>query len=420
MQSKPSKAKLPQQIIYAGILSGALLFGPKWGGFWAFTQATLGGVIGVAGVGQLKRREESKDVPANPWEFVKSGVMALGEEYEEIRRIVVERLPEPLADLVNVADVVGTDGESKFRELHKYSLMIVARTNGGKTWFQHQSAILSLEEQAKGGTMRVMDRSYGKRKFRWHGLPRNRVIYTDVINDLPRLLNDAIAVRNSRIKEVQDGIRDQFPWYLLHITELNESMTEYTSYYRKLKQNDEHHGVDSPEDLIDAIGSLLFDGHGYQIFVRVDAQSLAVGETNINQAKLAQLNVVVRGSTAIDAKELGKILPNASYWVDKVTKARKDTGDDHISLAIIEGKPSLFVPPDLASTTEIVIAPDADLTPTQAAQQWAQPYADSISAAKSPTEAFNVLKEHMPTGYQKQSSNNPYYQAIKALKETES
>ena len=39
MQDKLSKPKLPQQIVYGGMLSALLMFGPKWSGFWAFTQA---------------------------------------------------------------------------------------------------------------------------------------------------------------------------------------------------------------------------------------------------------------------------------------------------------------------------------------------------------------------------------------------
>lgn len=415
MQVKPSKAKLPQQIIYSGVIAGALLLGPKWGNFWAFTQATLGGVVGLAGVGQLKRHEEGKDIPAAPWQFVKSGVMALGEEYTEIRQIVVDRLPEPLADLVNVTAVVGIESEAKFRKLHDYSLMIVSKTGGGKTWFQHESVILSVEAQSKGGTLRVMDRSYGKRGFRWHDLARGRIVFTDVVNDLPKLLEEAIAIRKTRIQQTQDGLRSHFSPYILHLTEFNESMTEYQEWYESLEE-DEKSGVMKPKSLITKIGSLLFDGHGYQMYVRVDAQSLAVGETDINQAKLAQMNVIVRGATAINVKELRKVLDgDAKIWADKVAKARKDTGNDHISLAIIEGRPTLLLPPNLSSVTQITIAPGAELSPSQVAQQWAQGYIESISAAKSPTEAFNLLKEHMPSGYTKQSSDNPYYQAIKEL-----
>jgi hypothetical protein len=420
MQAKPSKAKLPQQIIYAGILSGALLFGPKWGGFWAFTQATLGGVIGVAGLGQLKRHEEGKEVPDSPWGFIKGGVTALGEEYEEAREIVIARLPEPLAELVQVTEVVGIESESKLRDLHKYSLMIVSKTGGGKTWFQHQSVMLSLQEQARGGTLRVLDRSYGKRGFRWNGLPRGRIVFTDVVNDLPRLLDEAIAIRKTRIQQTQDGVRSHFPAYILHLTELNESMTEYQDWYEALEE-DERAGVYKPKTIISKIGSLLFDGHGYQMFVRVDAQSLAVGETDINQAKLAQMNVIVRGPTAINVNELRKVLAgDAKLWADKVAAARKATGDDHISLAIIEGKPTLILPPDLASATTITIADGAEQTQGEAAAAWALGYTETINAANSPTEAFTLLKDHMPEGYRKQSSSNPYYLAIKALKESES
>ena len=415
MQDKLSK-KLPQQIVYGGMLSALLILGPKWSGFWAFTQTIAGGALALSTIGQVKRHEEGKDVSIAPWQFLKTGVLALGEEYTAMREIVIDRLPEPLAELVSVTEVVGIESEAKFRELHKYSLMIVARTHGGKTWLQHQSAILSLECQSKGGTMRVMDRSYGKRGFRWHGIPRGVIVFTDVVNDLPRLLDEAITIRKARIKAVQDGVQDSFPWYILHLTELNESMTEYESWYEAL-DDEEKVGVTKPKTLISKLGSLLFDGHGYQMFIRVDAQSLAVGETNLNQAKLAQMNVIVRGSTAIDTKELNKILTDGKYWADKVAKARKDTGDQYIGLAIIGGQPSLFLPPDIAATSKITIAADAELTPSQAAEQWALPYASTISDAESATEAFNLLKDHMPTGYRKQSASNPYYQAIKTIKE---
>lgn len=415
MQAKQNR-RLPQQIIYGGIISAALLFGPKWGGFWAFTQSITGGAVGMGALGQAKRHEEGNEVPSDLWEFVRGGVLALGEEYEEIRQIAIDRLPDPLAELIAVTEAVGLDSEAKFRELHKYSLMIVSKTGGGKTWFQHESVMLSLEHLSEGGTLRALDRSYGKRGFRWHGLPRGRIVFTDVINDLPRLLDEAHAIRKTRIQQTQDGVRSHFPPYVLHLTELNESMTEYTEWYNELG-DDEKSGVYKPSTIISKIGSLLFDGHGYQMLVRVDAQSLAVGETDINQAKLAQMNVIVRGPTAINVKELRKVLDgDAKLWADKVAKARRDTGNDHISLAIIEGRPTLMLPPSLSESTEIVINEGAELSTTDAARQWAIPFADTIAAAKSATEAFGLLKDHMPEGYRKQASDNPYYQAIKELK----
>jgi hypothetical protein len=244
------------------------------------------------------------------------------------------------------------------------------------------------------------------------------VVFTDVINDLPRLLDEAIAIRKTRIQQTQDGIKTTFPPYILHITELNESMTEYTDWYEQL-DDEEKPGVYKPKTITSKIGSLLFDGHGYQMFVVMDAQSFAVGETDLNQAKLAQLNAVVRGPTAINTKELNKVLGDGALWAAKVAKARIDTGNDRISLAIIGGKPSLFLPPDIAATSKITIAAEAEQTLDQVAANWATGYRETISASTSPTKAFEVLREHMPEGYRKQTTGNAYYLAIKALKETE-
>jgi len=145
---------------------------------------------------------------------------------------------------------------------------------------------------------------------------------------------------------------------------------------------------------------------------------LAVGETSLNMAMLGQVNILVLGSSAVNVTELGKVLgKDAKAWADKVATARRTTGNQYIGIAIIERKPSLIVVPDIAATSKITIAADAELTPSQVAEQWATGYIESIRVAKSPTEAFNLLKEHMPSGYTKQSSDNPYYQAIKTIKE---
>ena len=419
MQDKLSK-KLPQQIIYGGMLSALLILGPKWSGFWAFTQTIAGGAVALSTIGQVKRHEEGKDVPAAPWQFLKSGALALGEEYTAMREIVIDRLPEPLAELVSVSEAVGIDSDSKFRELHKYSLLIIGQTNAGKTWTQHQSVVYTAEEMGKGGTGRVFDLTYGKRGHRWHEMPRDRVVFTELYSDFPKLLDEAVAARDQRRREAKSGVAESWPRHILHLAEFNNSIQEYTDWYEQL-DDDEKAGIQKPKTLVFKVKNLLTDGHGYGVLLRADLQTLAVGETSLNMAMLGQVNILVLGSSAVNVTELGKVLgKDAKAWADKVATARRTTGNQYIGIAIIERKPSLIVVPDIAATSKITIAADAELTPSQVAEQWATGYIESIRVAKSPTEAFNLLKEHMPSGYTKQSSDNPYYQAIKALKETES
>lgn len=415
MQAKQNR-RLPQQIIYGGIISAALLFGPKWGGFWAFTQSITGGAVGLGALGQLKRHEEGSEVPSDLWAFVRGGVLALGEEYEEIRQIAIDRLPQPLAELIAVTEAVGLDSEAKFRELHKYSLLIIGQTNAGKTWTQHQSVVLTSEEMAKGGTGRVFDLTYGKRGHRWHELPRDRVVFTELYSDLPRLLDEAIAARDQRRREAKSGDRETWPKHILHIAELNNSLQEYSDWYEQLDET-EQAGIAKPKTLVFKIKNLLTDGHGYGVLLRADVQTLAVGETSLNLAMLGQVNILVLGSSAVNVTELGKVLgKDAKAWAEKVAMARKSTGNDYIGISIIERKPSLIAVPDLAASYQISITPGAELSTTEAARQWAIPFADTIAAAKSATEAFGLLKDHMPEGYRKQASDNPYYQAIKELK----
>jgi hypothetical protein len=404
MQVKQSKFSVPEMIAATGLVAGIVLLAPRP------VQIIGAGAMALAGIGNLKRHECGEVVSPSPRRFLIDGLKSVRTEVEEVKVITIKRLPQPLQDFIESSQVVKGDQEWLMRELHKYSLLIIGQTNAGKTWFQQQSAILTCEAMERGGTGRIFDLTYGKRGHRWHGLPLGSVVFTDVRRDLPRLLQESVDIRDQRRAEARNGTREKWPAHILHIAELNNSFQEYSDWYDQL-DDEERQGVDKPKRLVYLLKQLLTDGHGYQVYLRADAQTLAVGETGINLAMLNQVNFCIRGSSAVDGGELGKVLKDGKFWAEKVAQSRKATGNDHISLAIVEKQPRLFIPPEM--NAEISIADSANRSDLDEARLWVNGYRQSIQDAGGPTKAFELLRDSLPSGYRKQSADNPYYVAIK-------
>ena len=304
-----------------------------------------------------------------------------------------------------------------FKDIHRRSFLAIANTGGGKTWFLHQSAAWAIEQ---GEHVIICDRSYGKRGQHWFGLPvydlssgTHGVVFEGSPDDLEACVEMFFQERERRAKETKaaaKAARDTpvFKRWALYLPEKTESLIEYRDKY----------GDEAADTLSKKLNSLLRDGHGYNVFLRSDAQSAATGEVEVSEGMRKNLHWVFFGD-AVETKELGKV-GLTKEWVAKVEKARKEHGK-YLGLALIEGKPHFIKAPNHEYDFSDAISIE------QAAALWIEGHQqDILETIKdridgehpvSPTAMFEFYKSYFPSGYCNKGKENPYWQAFKTFVE---
>jgi hypothetical protein len=387
-------------------------------------------------------RDEDDDLVAYikaGWEVFSQGAV------KETKEILAETAPPSINRWVDSVATSFTDPLELFRRLHEKSFLLVAETGGGKTWLMHQSVLFATETRDQ---FLVLDKSYGKRGDKgdtpeekeknrlmttWWRLPVGKQIFLfgeDNVENLPDLLYSAYQERNRRKSAIEKAAQTgqpipSFPCYRLYITEWNQTQASYaklrSAAFESLDKDEEPPALPSPETLDFWKDELLFDGHGYNMFLGLDVQSAAVGRTNIDKSQQSQVNWLLMGSTAINITEVGKLITNPKDWVSRVQAARSLPGMQRAGIAIIDGKPYLYNPVPYGDGLVVPQVQDA----RSDVEQWLDLRKPDIvtwisdQPMASPSSSFDQrFKVEFPQGFRDRKATNPYWVAFKDFFQT--
>lgn len=381
----------------------------------------VGGVALVVGTERGKRNESKQSESLVDWwmsgaESVATGLFRQGKV--GVRKLSVRYevpvLPEVLKKVENDSAI-----EQAFNDIHKRSFLAIANTGGGKTYFLHQSAAWAIEQNEH---IVICDRSYGKRGQHWHGLPvadrdanTPGIVFQGSPEDLEACVEMFFHERECRAAQTKAAARDgkdvpNFRHWALYLPERTESLIEYREKY----------GDEEADVLSKKLNSLLRDGHGYNVFLRSDAQSAATGEVEVSEGMRKNLHWVFFGD-AVETKELGKV-GIGKEWVGKVEKART-THSKYLGLALIEGKPQFIKAPNTQYDLSDCLTVD------QAAEVWlseegptilgVMKFCEDDGKPTSPTSMFDSCKGMFPSGHRNKGKDNPYWQVFKSFIESQ-
>jgi hypothetical protein len=312
-----------------------------------------------------------------------------------------------------------------FKDMHSQSFLIITQTNGGKTFALHQSAgyaITELDEHVV-----ICDRSYGKRGQTWHNLPvadlANHVpgcVYMGTPDELEFCVEQFYQERERRATLTKDAAKAKQPTptfrrWSFYLPERAESLKEYESICDLQDRSGDYKRLTSKLD------SLFRDGHGYNIFIRSDAQSAATGEVDVSEAMRNNLNWWFLGVNALNPKELSKVNIDKA-WVGKLEQGRKQHGQ-YLGVALIAGMPQFIKAPcheyDFSDA----------MTHDQAAAAWLAEHRDNFLAliksrieateSCSPSAMFDACKAVFPSGFRNKGKDNPYWQSFKSFVENQ-
>lgn len=383
----------------------------------------------VAGAGlllTLPSRTHSRKEDDDVWAYLKAGwdVFAQG-AIEDAKVILADAAPPEVNRWVDSIATTFTDPLELFRRLHEKSFLLVAETGGGKTWLMHQSVLFASDSKDQ---FLVLDKSYGKRGMDWWRLPVGKQVFLfgeDNVENLPDLLYSAYTERNRRKKAIEQAAQagqeiPSFPRYRLYVTEWNQTQASYAQIRSQIikglgKDEEEPTNLPTPETLDFWKDELLFDGHGYNMFLGLDVQSAAVGRTNIDKSQQSQVNWLLMGSTAINVTEVGKLIANAKDWVSRVQAARSLPGMQRAGIAVIDGKPYLYNPVKYGDGLKL---PEATQQLNEVEQWLELRKPDFISYLSnqenpSPSSIFDQFRLDFPKGYVNRKNDNPYWAVTK-------
>jgi hypothetical protein len=364
-------------------------------------------------------REEDDSV----WAYLKSGWQILTKEtVTETRQILAEVGPPSLTRWADSVAATFTDPLELFKRLHEKSFLLVAETGGGKTWLMHQSVLYATDTKDQ---FHILDKSYGKRGLTWWNLPVGKQVFLfgpDDAENLPDVVHSIYQERNRRKKLIEDAAQQgrnipEFPRQRLYITEWNQTQASYIAFQKQSVTPDvPDSGLPTMDQIQFWINEILFDGHGYNLFLGLDVQSAAVGRINIDQSQQSQVNWLILGASALKDSELGKFGLKPTVWKPQVMAARSLPGMSRCGIAILDGVPHLYNPVPYG---EGLIIPEAQQQLSEV-EQWLElrkpeliEYLDSCENP-SPSGIFDQrFKMDFPKGYVNRRGDNPYYAAFK-------
>lgn len=411
-----------------GAIAGAmLLVSPALadrGGILRWLPVLTGGGLLLTLPSKTHSREEDDNFGAYltaGWEAISQGAIA------ETKSILANTAPPQVNRWVDSVSSSFAEPLDLFRRLHEKSFLLVAETGGGKTWLMHQSVLFAHDT---GDQFLVLDKSYGKRGMTWWGLPVGKQVFLfgeDNVENLPDLLYSAYQERNRRKAAIEKAAQagetiPTFPRYRLYITEWNQTQASYAQF-RKIeveslgKDNEQNATLPTPEKLDFWKDELLFDGHGYNMFLGLDVQSAAVGRSNIDKSQQSQVNWLLVGSTAVNITEVGKLVTNAKDWVGRVHIARRLPGMQRVGIAVIDGIPHLYNPVPYADGLSL----PEETQQLNEIEQWLDlRKPDLISylldnPKASASSTFDQFKVDFPKSYKTRREDNPYWLALKAF-----
>jgi hypothetical protein len=368
-------------------------------------------------------REEDDDLTAyckNAWPAWWAGVKT------EAKEFTAEVLPIPLRPYMESALESIEDPMLLFKALHQKSFCVIGSTGDGKTFVLHQSFKLS---QQLGESVAILDKTYGKRADdrtdpgfgRWYDAPLapDGIVYPltkNTVRYLPNLWNTFYKERERRIQQEIDSAKagkacPKFQKQILYMTELNETARDYVRWKTELKDPT----LPDLEHIQGLLQSVLMDGHGHELFVRLDAQTAASGITDLSEAERAQLNWFLVGSAAINSKELMKFGLSPKEWIPKVETARRLPGRERTGIVILSGKPHLLQCPFIEEKPIFKQDPMAEWT--NHIRDILQSQKQAGELGKSPSAHWPNVKDHFPTGHKQKSGPywNVYYEIFEKI-----
>lgn len=370
--------------------------------------------------------KHSRDEDDDPLAYLKAGweVFSQG-AVTEAQALVADVAPPTVGRWVDSMAATFADPLDLFRQLHQKSFLLVAETDGGKTWLMHQSVLFATQEKSE---FLIHDKSYGKRGMTWWGLPVGKQVFLfgeDNLENLPNLLHSMYEERNRRqylTEQAPQQGRDipTFPKRRLYITEWNQTQASYVELRKEaLKKGNTE--LPELEKLQFWINEMLFDGHGHNMFLGLDVQSAAVGRINIDESQRSQVNWLLVGSSAITDSELLKFGLKPTIWKPKVLAARSLPGMSRAGIAVINGQAHIYNPVPVGDGLVVPQGQDA----RSDVEQWLDLRKPDIVTwisdrpSASPSSSFDQrFKVEFPQGFRDRKANNPYWLAFKDFFQT--
>lgn len=342
--------------------------------------------------------------------FTQDGWGFLSESVATESKIVVQQLPVPLKKHGELLLERFTQDSSWFDRLQDRSYLKTGQTNAGKTVFTHFEVAWELEHHPDGA-LRICDINYGKRAEQmpckpYFGLPRDTSVFTEV-DDLISLVDEAFTELERRRKATNSEGDRKWPRYKLIVDEFNRSLARLTATFDEQIR----------KDFLDKIECILFEGHGYNVLISMNCQSLAVSKIGLVQADQAQLYGVILGDNAVNANEVSKATQasgteSAKDLIAKVEVLRKVPGGKRTGLVKFGGEIQTIIPFNMADMPTVEI-PDCLLTDSAAA--WVEGLKGAIAEKKA--QGLSITKVWDELGDGKQASDNPKYEVFKPIYE---
>lgn len=400
--------------VIAAIAGGMLMFSPALadrGGILRWLPITTGAGLLLTIPSVNNSREEDDDFIA----YLKAGWDAFTTEaVKETKSLVADVAPPVVTKWLDSVATSFTDPLDLFRRLHEKSFLLVAETGGGKTWLMHQSVLYATNQKDQ---FLVLDKSYGKRGLNWWGLPVGKQIFLfgpDNAENLPDLMNTIYQERNRRKVLIEQAAKEgksvpSFPRMRVYITEWNQTQASFQRF------REDHPDLPSLDTIQFWVDEILFDGHGYNLFLGLDVQSAAVGRINIDQSQQSQVNWLILGASAIKDSELMKFGLKSAEWKAKVMAARSLPGMSRAGIAILDGSPHIYNPVPVGDGLVVPEVKD-DRSDVEKWLDLRKPdILDYLSehAGCSPSACFDQrFKLDFPKGSRTRRADNPYWVAF--------
>lgn len=411
-----------------GAIAGSLLLvSPALadqGGILRWVPVVAGGGMLLTLPSRTHSREEDDSFGA----YLKAGWDAFTQgAVTEAKQILADTAPPEVNRWVESISSTFTDPLDLFRRAHEHSFLVVAESDGGKTWLMHQSVLHSYDRKDQ---VLILDKSYGKRGWNWWGLPVGKTVFKfgdNSLESLSDLLYTAYKERERRKALTEQAVEKgnkapSFPRLRIYITEWNQTYESYEKGRARLvaaagKDNADSVSIPPVTDIDHWVSELLFDGHGYNIVITLEVHSAAVGRSKIDQSQQSQVNWLLLGSTAMKVSEVAKLIPNAKDWVVRVGAARSLPGMSRAGIIIIRGTPHLYNPVPYGDGLKL----PEETQQLNEVEQWLElrkpDFITFLSDQKNPSASaiFDQFKVDFPEGYVNRGANNPYWDAVKSF-----
>ena len=411
--------------VIAAIAGSLLMFSPALadrGGVLRWLPITTGAGLLLTIPSSTHSREEDDDFVA----YLKAGWDAFTTEaVKEANQILADVGSPRLNRWAESVSATFDDPLALFCKAHEHSFLVVAESDGGKTWLMHQSVLHSYDRKDQ---VLILDKSYGKRDWNWWGLPVNKTVFKfgdKALDSLSDILYTAYQERERRKTLTEQAVENgqpapTFPRLRVYITEWNQTYETYEKGRARAlaaagKDNAASVSIPPVEDIDHWVSELLFDGHGYNIVITLEVHSAAVGRSKIDQSQQSQVNWILLGSTAVKVSEVAKLIPNAKDWVMRVQAARSLPGMGRTGIIIIRGTPYLYNPVPYGDG---LVVPEVEDTRSDV-EQWLDLRKPDIldylanHEGSSPSSCFDQrFKLDFPKGCRTRRADNPYWVAF--------